>query len=125
MAITSVYLAVAQDIRKPDNHLLSRTLRARDNGAADGIRCLRGAKRRTTTRIKPTSDVKAYGFSALAAYPPLRQHTNTPRRPPGVDFAIFSSYTKCVRIDFDPAKDKLNLASHGLSLAFARKACLG
>jgi uncharacterized DUF497 family protein len=24
-----------------------------------------------------------------------------------------------VRIDFDPAKDKLSLASHGLSLAFA------
>ncbi|MBP6250073.1 MAG: BrnT family toxin [Leptothrix sp. (in: Bacteria)] len=24
-----------------------------------------------------------------------------------------------MRIDFDPAKDKLNLASHGLSLAFA------
>ena len=72
MAITSVYLAVAQDIRKPDNHLLSRTLRARDNGAADGIRCLRGAKRRTTTRIKPASDVKAYGFSAIAAYPPPR-----------------------------------------------------
>jgi len=51
---------------------LSRTLRARDNGAADGIRCLRGAKRRTTTRIKPTSAVKACGFSALAAYPPPR-----------------------------------------------------
>jgi len=49
---------------------LSRTLRARDNGAADGIRCLRGAKRRTTTRIKPISAVKAFGFSALAAYPP-------------------------------------------------------
>jgi uncharacterized protein len=26
-----------------------------------------------------------------------------------------------VRIDFDPAKDKLNLASHGLSLSFASK----
>jgi len=51
---------------------LSRTLRARDNGAADSIRCLRGAKRRTTTRMKPTSDVKAFGFSALAAYPPPR-----------------------------------------------------
>lgn len=25
-----------------------------------------------------------------------------------------------VRIDFDPAKDKLNRANHGLSLAFAR-----
>ena len=41
-------------MQKLHNHLLSRTLRARDNGAADGIRCLRGAKRRTTTRIKPT-----------------------------------------------------------------------
>jgi len=51
---------------------LSRTLRARDNGAADSIRCLRGAKRRTTTRMKPTSAVKAFGFSALAAYPPPR-----------------------------------------------------
>ena len=26
-----------------------------------------------------------------------------------------------MRIDFDPDKDKLNLASHGLSLSFARK----
>jgi len=26
-----------------------------------------------------------------------------------------------VRIDFDPVKDKLNLASHGLSLSFAKK----
>jgi len=43
---------------------LSRTLRARDNGAADTIRCLRGAKRRTTTRIKPTSGGKACGFTA-------------------------------------------------------------
>jgi hypothetical protein len=51
---------------------LSRTLRARDNGAADSIRGLRGAKRRTTTRIKPTPGGKACGFSALAAYPPLR-----------------------------------------------------
>jgi len=34
--------------------VLSRTLRVRDNGAADSIRGLRGAKRRTTTRIKPT-----------------------------------------------------------------------
>ena len=33
---------------------MSRTLRARDNGAADSIHCLRGVKRRTTTRIKPT-----------------------------------------------------------------------
>ena len=49
---------------EPDNHLLSRTLRARDNGAADTIRCLHGAKRRTTTRIKPTPGEKAYGFLA-------------------------------------------------------------
>jgi len=48
----------------PVNSTLSRTLRARDNGAADTIRCLRGAKRRTTTRIKPTSGGKAYGFTA-------------------------------------------------------------
>ena len=26
-----------------------------------------------------------------------------------------------MRIDFDPAKDKLNLRDHGLSLSFARK----
>jgi uncharacterized protein len=26
-----------------------------------------------------------------------------------------------VRLDFDPAKDKLNLAAHGLSLSFASK----
>jgi len=26
-----------------------------------------------------------------------------------------------VRIDFDPAKDKINLAAHGLSLSFASK----
>jgi uncharacterized protein len=26
-----------------------------------------------------------------------------------------------VRIDFDPAKDKINIASHGLSLSFAKK----
>ena len=26
-----------------------------------------------------------------------------------------------MRIDFDPVKDKLNLASHGLSLSFAKK----
>lgn len=36
-----------------------------------------------------------------------------------VDPAFFGSYTKCVRFDFDPTKDKLNLASHGVSLAFA------
>jgi len=41
---------------------LSRTLRARHKGAADTIHCLRGAKRRTTTRIKPTWAVKAFGF---------------------------------------------------------------
>jgi len=44
---------------------LSRTLRARDNGAADTTRCLRGAKRCTTTRIKPTSGGKACGFTAF------------------------------------------------------------
>jgi len=44
---------------------LSRTLRARDNGAADSIRCLRGAKRRTTTRIKPTSGRESLRLSAL------------------------------------------------------------
>jgi uncharacterized DUF497 family protein len=38
-----------------------------------------------------------------------------------LDLARFGSYTKCVRIDFDPTKDKLNLASHGLSLAFAKQ----
>jgi uncharacterized protein len=26
-----------------------------------------------------------------------------------------------VRIDFDPAKDKINIASHGLSLSFAKR----
>jgi uncharacterized DUF497 family protein len=26
-----------------------------------------------------------------------------------------------VRIDFDPAKDRLNIAAHGLSLAFAKQ----
>ncbi len=55
------------------NHLLSRTLRARDNGAADKHpHGLLGASRRTTTRIRPTSAVKAFGFSILAAYPPPR-----------------------------------------------------
>ena len=33
---------------------------------------LLGAPRRTTTRIKLTSAVKAFGFSVLAAYPPPR-----------------------------------------------------
>jgi hypothetical protein len=33
---------------------------------------LLSASRRTTTQIKPTSAVKAFGFSALAAYPPPR-----------------------------------------------------
>jgi hypothetical protein len=37
-----------------------------------GFPGLQGLKRRTTTRIKPTSAVKAFGFSALAAYPPPR-----------------------------------------------------
>jgi len=41
---------------------------------------LLGAPRRTTTRIKPTSAVKAFGFSILAAYPPsrwaVRSHTS-------------------------------------------------
>jgi adenine-specific DNA methylase len=45
--------------------VLSRTLRARDNGAADSIRCLRGAKRRTTPRIKPTSGRESLRLSAL------------------------------------------------------------
>ena len=53
------------DRRKPHNHWLSRTLRARDNGAADTIRCLRGARRRATTRIKPTPGEKACGFLAF------------------------------------------------------------
>jgi len=44
--------------------VLSRALRARDNGAVDTTRCLRGAKRRTSTQIKPTSGGKAYGFTA-------------------------------------------------------------
>jgi hypothetical protein len=42
-------------------------------GAADKQSAwLLGASRRTTTRIKPTSAVKAFGFSVLAAYPPPR-----------------------------------------------------
>ena len=41
-------------------------------GRRISIRSLRGAKRRTTTRIKPTSGEKACGFLALAAYPPPR-----------------------------------------------------
>ena len=52
------------DKRKPNHHWLSRTLRARDNGAADTIRWLHGAMHRTTTRIKPTSGEKACGFLA-------------------------------------------------------------
>jgi len=32
----------------------------------------KAAQRRTTTRIKPTSGEKAFGFSVLAAYPPPR-----------------------------------------------------
>ncbi|HAO31784.1 MAG TPA: hypothetical protein DCQ84_02375 [Candidatus Competibacteraceae bacterium] len=59
-------------MRKPCNYLLLRARSVCNNGAADTIRCLRGAKRRTTTRIKPTSAVKASGFSALEAYPPPR-----------------------------------------------------
>ena len=42
-----------------------RTLRARHHGAADGIRFGLGAKRLTTTRIKPTPGGKACGFPAL------------------------------------------------------------
>jgi len=41
-------------------------------GRRIAIRWLLGASRRTTTRIKPTSAVKAFGFSVLAAYPPPR-----------------------------------------------------
>ena len=52
--------------------VVSRTLRARETGRRIAIRWLLGATRRTTTRIKPTSAVKAFGFSVLAAYPPPR-----------------------------------------------------
>ena len=42
------------------------------------------AWRRTITRIKPTSAVKAFGFSVLAAYPP------PPRYAPNSRFSSFA-----------------------------------
>jgi hypothetical protein len=43
---------------------MSRARSDRDDGVADTIRWLRGAKRRTTARIKPTPGGKARGFTA-------------------------------------------------------------
>ena len=57
---------------EPDNHLLSRTLRARDNGAADDIRCLFGAKRLTTSGSSRLRAEKPAAFPPFAAYPPPR-----------------------------------------------------
>jgi addiction module HigA family antidote len=51
---------------------LSRTLRARDNGAADSIRWLLGASRRTTRGSSRLRAEKACGFPPFAAYPPPR-----------------------------------------------------
>jgi len=59
-------------MRKPDNRWLSRTLRAHDNGAADSHPRLVWRSAPHNQWMKPTSAVKAYGFSALAAYPPPR-----------------------------------------------------
>lgn len=47
-----------------------QTLRARTTGRRIAIRRLLGSSRRTTTRIKPASVAKAFGFSVLTAYPP-------------------------------------------------------
>jgi len=46
--------------------------RPRQRGGGLQSAKLLGAKRRTTTRIKPTSGEKTCGFLALAAYPPPR-----------------------------------------------------
>jgi hypothetical protein len=59
-------------MRKPNHHWLSRTLRARDNGAADCHPPVAWRFAPHNQRMKPTSAVKAFGFSVLAAYPPPR-----------------------------------------------------
>ena len=63
----------------------------RPNGAADGIRCLFGATRRATTRVKPTPDGKTFDFLAhrsLSAAPLGEIDLNKGRRgkwlPPGI-----------------------------------------
>ena len=53
------------DRRKLHNHLLSRTLRARDNGAADEHPLLARREAPHNQRIKPTPGGKAYGSPAL------------------------------------------------------------
>ena len=62
--IIFVYLAVMQDMRKPDSHLLSRTLRARDNGAADKHPPVAWRSAPHNQRMKPTPGEKACGFLA-------------------------------------------------------------
>ncbi|PIE83472.1 MAG: hypothetical protein CSA09_00960 [Candidatus Contendobacter odensis] len=52
---------------------------------------LLGASRRTTTRIKPTSAVKAFSFSDLAAYPPPRYATAMTRVSAGLKLKKRSS----------------------------------
>jgi uncharacterized DUF497 family protein len=38
-----------------------------------------------------------------------------------VDYLIFCSYIKFMRIEFDPAKDRANVSRHGVSLAIANE----
>ena len=61
------FAIVAQTVLRTGRRLTGRFADASRprNGAADTIRCLRGAKRRTTTRIKPTPGEKACGFLAF------------------------------------------------------------
>ncbi len=53
------------DKRKPYNHWLSRTLRARDNGAAECHPLLAWRSAPHNQRMKPTPGGKACGFPAL------------------------------------------------------------
>ena len=50
----------------------------------------------------------------------MRRSFNAPCAPI-LDSADFSSYSKCVRFKFDADKDRLTIAHHGLSLAFAEQ----
>ncbi|NMQ18047.1 hypothetical protein E4P82_01845 [Candidatus Competibacter phosphatis] len=59
-------------MQKPYNHLQCGRFAPALRGGGLQSAGLIGTLRRTTTRIKPTSAVKAFGFSGLAAYPPSR-----------------------------------------------------
>jgi len=73
---TAVFPIRQQAGSSPTSSRLSSPFRGRFAPAKRGggwlSAWLLGAPRRTTTRIKPTSAVNAFGVSVLAAYPPPR-----------------------------------------------------